>query len=172
MTASKRIPPDKDKVHESKQKRKMRRVMREIKKERAASMHVLVQILWNIHTNKVKRRTEIAMKNASHKEVSELMVAAAKLILEDEASKVEAETTSIQEYVGTHCKELHPEKRPSMFPEELWKYVMDSQKDLVRERWDKYSEERLAVVMKGILDVMISTEGESRVMDIPLFRAQ
>jgi hypothetical protein len=96
MTPSKRIPPDKNRVHEYKQKRKMRRIMREIKKERAASMHVLVQILWNIHTHKVKRRTEIAMRNASHKEVSELMVAAATLILEEEASKVEAETTSIQ----------------------------------------------------------------------------
>jgi hypothetical protein len=89
-----------------------------------------------------------------------------------EFTRVTSAKLSIEEYRSIHCTQLCPEKRPALFPEELWPLVMDSQKDVVRSRWDQYSADRLVVVMKGITDVMISNEGESRKLDIPLFKAQ
>jgi hypothetical protein len=50
--------------------------------------------------------------------------------ISQEQQKELAETnTAINNILSSHCKELMPEKRPPEFPEHLWKYVFDNEKD-------------------------------------------
>jgi len=37
--------------------------------------------------------------------------------------------------------------KPTRFPEELWKYVADQQRDKVKPRWDKFNDQRLDIII-------------------------
>jgi len=69
------------------------------------------------------------------------------------------------------------DQRPEEFPIELWTCVFDSQKILVKNRWDSYKskcnpQERLHDVIQQILKIDISKENLSRAAEEPFFRAQ
>jgi len=66
--------------------------------------------------------------------------------------------------------------KPAEFPAELWKYVTDSQKVLIPNRWklfkEKYSPpEQLQEVIQLIMKIDISLENPSKAEE-PYFRAQ
>ena len=67
--------------------------------------------------------------------------------------------------------------RPVEFPADLWKYVADSQKVLVPDRWKSFKDkcsppERLQEVIELIMKIDISVENPSRKAEEPYFRAQ
>jgi len=67
--------------------------------------------------------------------------------------------------------------KPAEFPAELWKYVTDSQKVLIPNRWKLFKEkcsppERLQEVIQLIMKIDISVENPSRKAEEPYFRAQ
>ena len=98
-------------------------------------------------------------------------------LLEEDKEKVDTARKGIARYREKHCTQLMPELRPTLFPEELWQHVMDSQKPLVEERWKRYEapevkEGRLQEVIKAVESVAISKENEGRILDLPLFKAQ
>ena len=76
-----------------------------------------------------------------------------------------------------HYTSLMEELRPVEFPVDLWKYVADSQKILVPDRWKAFKEkcsppERLQDVIALIMKIDISVENPSRKAEEPYFRAQ
>ena len=76
-----------------------------------------------------------------------------------------------------YCSNPMLDQRPDEFPLDLWHYVFDSQKILVKERWNKFKDkcnppERLHDVIKQIMKIDISKENVSRIAEEPYFRAQ
>ena len=76
-----------------------------------------------------------------------------------------------------HYTSLMEELRPVEFPVDLWKYVADSQKILIPDRWKAFKEkcsppERLQEVIALIMKIDISVENPSRKAEEPYFRAQ
>ena len=86
-------------------------------------------------------------------------------------------TTYITKMHGRYCNNLMLDQRPEEFPLDLWSYVFDSQKVLIKERWDKFKAkcnppERLHDVIAQIMKIDISKENPSRIKEEPYFRAQ
>lgn len=61
--------------------------------------------------------------------------------------------------------------RPRLFPAEYWKYVPDSQKPLVKERWDKYPDDRIPRCLEEINQIAICQDSPARKEQAPLFKA-
>ena len=76
-----------------------------------------------------------------------------------------------------YCNNLMLDQRPEEFPLDLWSYVFDSQKVLIKERWDQFKAkcnppERLHdVVIAQIMKIDISKENPSRIKEESYFRA-
>ena len=99
----------------------------------------------------------------------------------DHSSVDQIELEQTMEYIkkmrASYCTSSMDELRPEEFPEELWKYVFDSQKVLVHDRWKVFKEkcsppERLQEVIQQIMKIDISVENSSRIAEEPYFRAQ
>jgi len=78
-----------------------------------------------------------------------------------------------EKYYSSSMEDLRPEE----FPIDLWKYVMDSQKLLIPDRWSSFKKkcnppERLQEVIQLIMKIDISLENPSRKAEEPYFRAQ
>ena len=86
-------------------------------------------------------------------------------------------TVYIKKMHERYCSNPMLDQRPEEFPLDLWHYVFDSQKILVKERWNKFKDkcnppERLHDVIKQIMKIDISKENLSRIAEEPYFRAQ
>ena len=62
--------------------------------------------------------------------------------------------------------------KPIEFPEELWQWVEDEQKVLVKERYARFSKSRLAELLAEIKAIKADTSTFARQLEEPLFRAQ
>jgi len=62
------------------------------------------------------------------------------------------------------------ELRPHDFPEYLWRWFADSQKPLVRSRFERYPEPRRSEVIRHILTMDVCKDGD-RAAEEPMFRA-
>ena len=75
------------------------------------------------------------------------------------------------------CSNPMLDQRPEEFPLDLWHYVFDSQKALIKDRWAAFKAkcnppQRLHDVIQQIMVIDISKENPSRVAEEPFFRAQ
>jgi len=64
----------------------------------------------------------------------------------------------MEEFKAKHCQTLVMEFKPEKFPADLWLNVIDEQKSKVRDRWEKYPENRLKEVIEDVEKVAISKE--------------
>ena len=76
-----------------------------------------------------------------------------------------------------YCSNPMLDQRPEEFPLDLWYNVFDSQKALIKDRWETFKSkcnppERLHDVIKQVMKIDISKENPSRVAEEPFFRAQ
>ena len=78
---------------------------------------------------------------------------------EDDISGLEEEFTGRDTSIG----------RPANFPEDLWRYVEDSQKQFVPERWAKFTPERQQQIVKELVNLDVCKE---RPKQEPYVRAQ
>jgi RNase H-like domain found in reverse transcriptase/Reverse transcriptase (RNA-dependent DNA polymerase)/Integrase zinc binding domain/Integrase core domain len=53
---------------------------------------------------------------------------------------------------SVHCTKEMEEHRPADFPKELWKFVMDLQKPMVKERFAKFPDETRTALIKDIME--------------------
>jgi len=95
--------------------------------------------------------------------------------------KEEADLLLTNQYIkrmhSLYCSNDMLEQRPEEFPLDLWHYVFDSQKVLIKNRWDTFKSkcnppERLQEVIKQVMKIDISKENLSRKAEEPYFRAQ
>ena len=98
-------------------------------------------------------------------------------LAEIEATKEEAKAIQyIRDLTKRRCTTEMAQMRPTDFPEKYWKYVFDTEKPLVKERWDTFnntaSKERLQEVIQQIKSIDISKETTSRKLEEKYFRAQ
>jgi hypothetical protein len=74
--------------------------------------------------------------------MSAISATAEKLIRENEQEQKESEKVLTELLQTKHLQNLQPELRPPEFPEHLWKFVFDSQKSKVAERFDTLREHK------------------------------
>jgi hypothetical protein len=119
-------------------------------------------------------------------------------ISDEEQREIRETQRSITEWKLQHCIKLQEEHRPEEFPIELWKWVADSEKPLVKERFrplrtlpsmadcinedgevldlrdnpNLWKKTRLVELIDEVFKIKISTESVSRTMEADIFRAQ
>lgn len=95
--------------------------------------------------------------------------------------KEQDELLATMDYINNmkkiHCNNTMLDQRPEEFPIDLWHYVFDNQKVLIKDRWELFKSkcsppERLHDVIKQIMKIDISKENPSRTAEEPFFRAQ
>jgi len=95
--------------------------------------------------------------------------------------KEQVELLATQEYIVNmkklYCSNPMLDQRPEEFPLDLWYNVFDSQKVLIKDRWETFKSkcnppERLHDVIKQVMKIDISKENPSRIAEEPFFRAQ
>lgn len=81
------------------------------------------------------------------------------------------ESQEFRKYIQEACTQLLPDLRPPLFPEDLWPLVSDSQKPLVKGRWNQYPEERILACIPIIYSIKVCEETPTRKEQAPLIRA-
>ena len=96
-------------------------------------------------------------------------VEASRTILEEWGTPIDDNVSSLA--TGYSLEEDTDEKneKPAAFPSDLWKYVADHIKPLVKQRWSKFDGERLAEVVEDLHKVDICPE---RPLSLPYVKAQ
>jgi len=105
---------------------------------------------------------------------TESMEAALNHRLEKEAKELKVSNAVIEELRSKHCTDCKQEWRPEDFPVEYWPWVFDTEKEKVKERWEKFDIdlEGKAKLIKDVVAMDCSKETEARRSEAPLFIAQ
>ena len=111
------------------------------------------------------------MRKLKEEEIPD-MISVASMMMDENETKIGVSEVGVEEFRFKHCKQDKPDLRPELFPEDLWKWVMDEEKAKVPERWGKFSPDRLSALLTEVMAIKISQEDEGRRKESPLIRAQ
>jgi hypothetical protein len=70
----------------------------------------------------------------------------------------DADDDSITSFANTHSLSTDQTGRPPRFPPDIWTHVADHERPKVKERWDKFNEERLTEVLDELTKADIEKE--------------
>ena len=144
---------------------KIRKEMKSLRQARAQAAEFVIQALVRILA------VQEGMRKLKEEEIPD-MISVASVMMEEGETKKGLSARGIEEFRRKHCNNKQPELRPELFPEELWEWVMDEEKERVQERWSRYTPERLKTLLKEVMAIKISQEDEGRRKESPLIRAQ
>ena len=96
-------------------------------------------------------------------------IEAVRIVLEELAKEPDDKDDDISSLIQEYSLNKDETDMPEMFPQELWKYVQDSQKPLIKQRWSIYTNERLTEIIADLHTIDIC---KSRKNAFPYFKAQ